>query len=114
MKYLGVLLVAFSSAVYGGGWSNAAIPTQIDIERGGGFMVYGSFGNAGGCTVADRIYVLKGHPQYKEIYSAVLAAFTSGKKVQIYVHSCGPVSWYSVSTTTYNFMDSASALMLSN
>ena len=114
MKYIAILLMFFSSLCYAGGWSESVTPTRIDIERSGGFMVYGGFGNAGGCSVTNMVYVQIGHPQYKEIYAAILAAFTAGKKVQMYIHSCGPVGWYSISATTYNIMGPSSALNITN
>lgn len=114
MRYAVVLLVFFSTASFAAGWTNMATPTRIDVERGNGFMVYGSFGNAGTCTVVDRFYVQISHPQYKEIYSAVLAAFTAGKKVQAYIDGCNPVTWYSAASTTFNTLGPSSVLNLAN
>jgi hypothetical protein len=103
-KRILLILLFISTNVFAGAWTDWAVPTQVDIERGNGFMVYGAFGNAGGCTVADKFYVKSDHPQYKEIYSAVLAAFSAKKSVRAYTHSCEAVTWYSVSTTTYNIL----------
>ena len=104
MKKIMLFLVgAFLTAnVSAGGRVAWAVPTQIDIERGNGFMVYGAFGNPGECTHADRFYVKKGHPQYDKIYSAALSAHASGKEVMAYIHECEPVSWYSIDSVTYN------------
>lgn len=110
MKYVLVSLLLVSSAAYSQGWSQFAVPTRVDIERGNGLMVYGSFGNVGNCTVADRFYVLASHPQYEEIYSAVLTAFTSQKQVQVHIASCDSVTWYSVAATTYNILGAGGAL----
>ena len=114
MKYLSLLLVLVSINSFAGGWATSAVPTRIDIERANGFMVYGAFDNAGGCTVSNKFYVKIDHPQYKEIYSTVLAAYMSGKKVQPYIHSCNPVTWYSVESTTYNTLVSAGSLNIMN
>jgi hypothetical protein len=114
MKYLLCIFVAFSSALSAGGWSNSATPTRVDIERGNGFMVYGEFGNAGGCTSPNKFYVQKNHPQYSEIYSTVLTAFTAGKKVSAYIHGCNPVGWYSVDSVTYNTLMPAGSLIVKN
>jgi len=62
---LACLVFASSSAFAVGGLSLAAVPTAIDIERSGGFMVYGEFGNVAGCTTSDRMYIQSSHPQYK-------------------------------------------------
>ena len=114
MRYLLALLIFVSSLSYAGGSTTTAIPTRVDIDRGYGFMVYGIFGNVGECTVVNRFYVQNTHPQYDKIYSTVLAAFMSGKKVQAYIHSCAPVAWYSVETITYNTMGPAGTLYLMN
>lgn len=114
MKYLLITLVLLSPLSYAGGFTQFATPTKIDIERGGGFMVYGAFGNPGGCTVPDRLYVKKDHSQYDKIYATVLAAFMSGKRVQAYAHSCAPVGWYSVESTTYNTLDPWGVLNITN
>ncbi|WP_256489520.1 hypothetical protein [Pleionea sp. CnH1-48] len=38
----------------------------------------------------------------------ILAAYTAQQDIRVYAHSCGPVGWYSVATTTYNFLSSGS------
>ncbi len=108
------LLMLLASSAYAGGYSSLAVPTGLDIDRGSGFMFYGDFGNAGSCTTNNSIYVKVGHPQYKEIYSTVLAAFSTGKKIQAYIHSCEPIGWYSGPSTTYNVVDSAAAVYIRN
>lgn len=40
-------------------------------------MVYGNFGNPMNCTNEGRFFNQKTHPQYSEIYSTILAAFTT-------------------------------------
>lgn len=110
MKYSWLLVVFFSVNSFAGGWAKAAIPTKIDIERGNGFMMYGSFGNVGGCTFSDKVYVEKSHPQYSEIYSTVLAAHMSGKKVQPYIHVCKTRGWYVTSEKTFNTLTAAGSL----
>ena len=108
------LLVCLAPHALAGGFSEGAIPTRIDIDRGSGVMVYGAFGNPAGCTVADRVYIGITHPQYQQIYSTVLAAFASGKRIQVYSHSCKPVGWYSVDSVTYNQVESYSSVSLFN
>lgn len=112
MKYLGILFAFFSTCSFAGGWATPAVPTRIEIERGNGFMIYGAFGNAGGCTIPDRIYVEIDHPQYKEIYSTVLVAYMSGKKVEPYIHTCKTRSWYVTPEQTFNTLTSAGTLNL--
>ncbi|TQV75621.1 hypothetical protein FLL45_08140 [Aliikangiella marina] len=93
-----------ASFAHAAGRSSWAVPTQVDIERGNGFMVYGMFGNPGECTSSNKFYVKKEHPQYDKIYSAILAAFTSGKKIRTYIHDCETVLWYSNASVTYNIL----------
>ncbi len=111
MKHaLAILALFVCSTSYAAGWTQFAVPTQVDIERGNGVMVYGSFGNPGTCSVADQVYVQSTHPQYQEVYAAILAAFSSGKQLQFYIHSCESVIWYSAATTKYNTMEPGGAL----
>ena len=105
MKKLILLFAVFiSSGAYAGGWTNWAKPIQIDLERGHGMMVYGAFGNPGQCTTTDRIYIQSSHPDYDRLYSMILAAYMSGKRIAAYSHTCDSVGWYSVDTTTYNYI----------
>lgn len=115
MKKLIIAILAFASTqTFAGGWSEWAVPTKIDVERGGGFMIYGSFGNAGGCVSVDKLYVKIDHPQYKVIYATALAAFSGKSRIQAYVHSCESVGWYAAAETTFNIVQPYSALNISN
>lgn len=109
-----VLLSLSSVNAFAGGWSEAAVPSRIDIERGNGVMVYGEFGNAGACTILNRFYLKKDHPQYDQAYAAILAAFSSGKKVQVYIHGCEPVTWYANTATTFNIVTTSGAINIMN
>lgn len=106
------ILVCVSSNSYSAAWSNWAIPTQIDVERGGGFMVYGAFGNPNGCSVGDRFYVAREHPQYQEIYSSILAAFSSEKEVRVHIRDCEAVSWYATSETNFNVLKATGSVSI--
>jgi len=113
MKYaLSVLALFVCSTSYAAGWSQLAVPTGVDVERGNGIMVYGNFGNAGSCTVTDQVYVRSTHPQYKEVYSAILLAFSTGKQLRFHIASCDAVTWYSAPTVTYNIMEPGGALFM--
>ena len=114
MKYLVALSIFFSSLSYAGGWSQIAVPTRVDMVGSLGFMVYGDFGNGGECTITDRFYVTSNHPEYKELYSTVLAAYMGGKKIQVYIHECNSVTWYAVATTTFNTLTSSGVLTIRN
>lgn len=111
---LACLMLASSSAFAVGGLSISATPTGIDIERSGGFMIYGDFGNVAGCTTSNSIYVQSSHPQYNQIYSTALAAMMSGKKVFAYIQACTPVAWYSVDSVTYNTLIPNSVFYIRN
>jgi len=110
MKYLITLLTFISLSSLAGAWSTPAVPTRIDLERGNGFLIYGKFGNAGGCTIPDKIYVKINHPQYKELYATVLAAYMGGKRVQPYINDCITASWYVHPTTTFNTLTAIGSL----
>ncbi|BFM10154.1 hypothetical protein R50072_03070 [Simiduia litorea] len=107
-----ISLALLSFAAVAGGRTNAAIPSKIDLVQAGtaGFMIFGDFGNVGSCTVSDQVFVKASHPQYSQIYSTVLAAFMSGKKVSGYAHLCEPVAWYSTPSITYNVLTEAGSI----
>ncbi|QDO85855.1 hypothetical protein FM037_24590 [Shewanella psychropiezotolerans] len=105
-------LFILTSDCYAGAWSTPAIPTHIEIERGGGFMVHGAFGNAANCTQENKFYVKSDHPQYDKLYATVLAAYMAGKKVRPYIHTCEPVTWHSTTAVTYNIMTRSGALYI--
>jgi hypothetical protein len=106
MRLIAVIFLLASTSAFAGGWSNWASPTQVDMERGNGIMVYGNFGNPSECTVANRFYVPKSHPEYDKIYGVILAAFTAQKQLLLYSHTCNSVGWYSTSAVTYNIVTS--------
>ena len=110
MKYCIYLLAFLSVSSFAGSWATPAVPTRIDVERGNGFMIYGQFGNAGNCSIANKVYVKIDHPQYKELYSTVLAAYMAGKRVQPYINSCITASWYVAPSTTFNTLTSGGSL----
>jgi hypothetical protein len=91
------------------GYSTTATPTRVDTTANGGFMVFGAFGNAAGCTSTDVYFVRDTHPQFKLIYSMVLLAMTTGQKITFFAHGCEPVSFYSLPAVTYNAITSGGA-----
>jgi hypothetical protein len=99
------LLIASTAA------APAAVPTKVDLICAEGFVLSGSFGNPGGCTVGDQLFVRSDHPQYKQIYAAALAAQISKQKISAYVHSCGPVAWYTAAST-FNTVHAYSSLAI--
>ncbi len=103
-------MMLMSGIASAGGWSNLAVPTGIDVERGNGFMIYGDFGNAGACTTTNRIYIKIDHPQYNALYATALAAFAGKYKIQAYVQACESVGWYASPSVTFNIINSGSAL----
>ncbi len=117
MKFVVSLLLTFASAtVAANGFTNAAVPTRIDLVQAGtaGFMLFGEFGNVGGCSVSNQVFVEATHPQYDQMYATVLAAFMAGKAVALYAHSCQPVLWYSAANVTYNTVGSGGSIRIAN
>ena len=102
--YMSLVLLLFSTTSIAGGWSHWASPTQVDVERGNGIMVYGAFGNPSECGLSDRFYIPKTHPEYDKIYAVVLTAFTAQKELRVYSHNCGKVGWYTANATAFNFV----------
>lgn len=105
MKAIAIsFLLIFAISTYAGGWSDWAVPTQIDMERGNGIMVYGEFGNPSDCAITNKFYIQKTHPEYDKIYGVVLAAFSAQKELRAYSHKCGAVGWYTATPNAFNFV----------
>ena len=99
--FVAPLLISFS--VYADhGRTSSAIPTVINTVESSGFIIYGDFGNPGGCTNANSIWISKTHAQYDQLYSVALSALMAGKKVNGYIHSCISIPWLSGNTKDYN------------
>lgn len=107
---MAMLLQFLAKATLAAAFSSFAVPTLIEVERGGGFTVYGNFGNPGGRTNANMLYIRNDHPQYKEVYAAALAAFAGKYRIRAYVSTCQPVSWYTNSPDTLNIVDANSVV----
>ena len=107
-----LLALAACGPCFAAGFTQWAVPRRVDVVRNEGIMVYGSFGNANGCTVADQIFVPMGHAQYNEIYSLLLTAMASGMQVQAYSDQCAPQDWYAGPTVTYNTVDPCCSIYL--
>jgi hypothetical protein len=105
-----VALVTTSSTSLAGGWTAWAVPTRVDVVRTEGLMVYGSFGNPGGCTVPDQFFVAINHPQYNQIYATLMTAMVTGRQIMAYSIECDSETWYSVPATTYNTVTAGSAV----
>jgi hypothetical protein len=109
--FLSFLLMTLSSAGFAGANTAWAVPTQVDLTYAG-IMVYGSFGNPGGCAVTDRFFVPANAGQYKEIYATLMTALAAGKQVSVYVDACSPVGWYAAPAVTFNYMITAGIIYM--
>ena len=103
--------ISAPSIALAGGWTNPAVPSNVQIVRTEGFLIAGPFGNPGPCGNADYIWISATHPQYKELLSTALTALGGGLKLTAYVHSCSVVSWWSAATI--GELSSSGALMVS-
>jgi hypothetical protein len=118
MKRIIVSAVAITCSLIGfspsasAAWSAPAVPGTVDIVRGEGFMIYGSFGNGEGCSIADQVFVQSDAPAYKEILAAVLLAQSQGRPISLWIHSCVTRGWYAAPTTTFNTVSVNATLKL--
>lgn len=106
---LGASLASSMPAIAAGGTTVAAAPTDIEVVRNEGFLVWGAFGNPGTtpCQQGGAIWIAASHPQYKEMLSVALSALASGMKISAYVHDCTMVGWFG---QTYNQVRADGAL----
>ena len=107
------LLMALSATGMAAGNTEWAVPTRIDVTYAG-VMVYGAFGNPGGCAVADRFFMPINTGQYKEIYATLMMAYASGKQVSAYVNACDSIGWYAAPSVTFNYMNNAGIIYVQN
>ncbi len=110
-KLLLSALFLFSNNVFAGGWTNTAAVVDVEIIRDQGFQISGSFGNPSECSTSNTIFVATDHPQYDQLLSLTLTAFTSGKRLRIYSHTCINYGWHG---GTYNQLTSAGAMYIKN
>ncbi|TRY33421.1 hypothetical protein [Aliiglaciecola sp. M165] len=109
MRILATLLFVFSSAAMAGGWTNTVPVEHVEIIRGQGFEIKGAFGNPSNCSGSDSIFVSTNHPQYDQLLSVALTAFTADKKLKIYSHKCIDYGWHG---GTYNELTADGAMYI--
>ena len=99
---IGFIAVIMTQAVFAGGWTLTSEINHIEIIRGQGFQLQGDFGNPASCTGSNYIYIPIAHPQYDQLYSSAMIAFTSNKKVRAYLHTCTAYGWHGGTFGTLN------------
>lgn len=112
-----LVLIAFmlSTQVMAGGWGDAAAVKKIEVIRNEGLMVWADIGNPASCNgEANVFFVEKDHPQYDQVYSTILAALMSGKKIQPYVDTCKPVTWQTSASNLFNTLTPGGAIYIYN
>ncbi|UTW45820.1 hypothetical protein KFE80_02605 [bacterium SCSIO 12696] len=99
-------LLSFSMVSLAGGWTTYSSSDtkgsieNIEVIRAQGFMIFGELGDPANCGNTGYLWVAINHPQYEQLYSMALTAFTAGKKIQAYAHSCTDVGWHGGSFST--------------
>ncbi len=110
-KMLLLLLVSASFPILASGWTNTAKVDDIEIIRGQGFQIRGDFGNPSQCSAENTLFVSKNHVQYDQLLSLALTAFTSGKKLKIFSHSCISYGWHG---GTHNQLTDSGSMYIKN
>ena len=108
------LFFVFASTANAGGWTEWAVPSQVDMIRNEGFVMFGDFGNPADCTFSGRVFVPSSHPEYEKLYSMALTAFTAGKQIRLYSHGCQPIGWYTTTDKTFVALQSNGAMNIRN
>jgi hypothetical protein len=87
-------LAASPLGAHAGGYTSAAIPTQVEV-MGNGVLIRGAFGDVQSCGVTNTVWIPKTNPAYKEIVSMAYTALVAGRALQFYVDVCGqvPAHW---------------------
>ena len=94
------LVLINSQTILAGGWSNQATISKLELVRGQGVAIFGNFGNPAGCTQSYAWWINKNHPQYDKLYSMLMAAMLSDKKIRGYAHGCEEFGWHGGSFNT--------------
>lgn len=103
------LLFILSPVVFSGGWTNEATINELEIIRGQGFQMTGTFGNPSQCQHGNSVFVSINHPQYNHILAFAMSAYLSQKKVKIYSHKCIAYGWHG---GDYNELTGAGSIYL--
>lgn len=103
MKPLFIMLLMIPGLCLADGWTNWAKPTQVDIDRGNGIMVYGNYGNPSECVAPKMIYIPSSHPAYEHVYEVVTKAFSNVREIRMYTNGCGTVNYYTSTEDYFNF-----------
>ena len=91
MKKLKILFFALIGLLtleaHSAGYSNWAVPTQVELVSGG-LLIFGAFGNPSGCTEKDKFYVPDTDKRFQTIVSISLAALMAQKEMKFYGGKC--------------------------
>ena len=92
VKYLiaGAVLLLSGSAV-GAGYTNITSIESLTVVRDEGVMLEGDFGNPGGCTYGNSLFISINHSQYSLILEVVMRAYFQGNPIFAYVLRCSDV-----------------------
>jgi|GEM_PF-4964909 len=110
-KFVILIVISFSPFVFASDWTAAARPEKVEVIRGQGFQIEGSFGNPSECDSPNSIFVSINHPQYDQLLSVAVSAFMGGKKLRIYSHQCVIYGWHGGS---YNELTAGGSMYLLN
>jgi hypothetical protein len=104
-----VLLMFARPAYAAGGWTAYAVPTEIEIVRDQGFIIFGTFGNPGAtpCTEGNSVFISTSHPQYASLLSTALSAVAGGLSLKAWVSGCTVIGWHG---GTWNTLSATDAL----
>ena len=91
---LAVALLACSTA-NAAGWGSWGTVNRVEVVRGQGFVVWGSFGNPNTCTNTSGFWVKIDSTQYDELYSMALTALVAGLPLLPYLRDCETLGWHS-------------------
>ena len=104
-----LFLLLPATTVEASGWATPGYVEKIEVVRGDGLVVFGSFDNVNGCTATTGFWVKLDHPQYDEIYALMLTAMTTRLRVQPHLRGCEAIGWHG---GTWNVVNGTSAVYL--
>lgn len=94
IKYLIMLFsLSTTSSVLASGYSNWAIPTQVELVQGG-VLIAGQFGDPHSCGMPNYIFISQTDVKFNHALTLATSALMAGKEMRFYVSACTSVGFH--------------------
>lgn len=91
--YLTILAAFISMQAIADGYSNWAVPTEVELVSGG-VLIHGAFGDPNPCGKANYIFVSQQSPTFDATLSIAISALHGNREMRLYSNKCIQVSFH--------------------